>query len=388
MINVLAITNYRSLRDLVVPLGRLNVITGANGSGKSNLYRALRLLSDTSRGQATAAIAREGGLNSVLWAGPENISRAMLRSEQPVQGGPRKEVVRMQLGFASEDFGYAIDFGLPKAGISAFSHDPEVKSETIWHGPFWRPASMLVTRRGATVAAASDGPEGAISLARGLSPHDCMLGELADPVRAPEVLRVREFVRGWRFYDHFRTDPQAPARQPQIGTRTPVLAADGADLAAAIQTIIEVGDHDALHDTVDDAFPGARVGVTNHDGLFRIAVEQPGLLRTLGAAELSDGTLRYLLLVAALLSPRPPPMMVLNEPETSLHPDLLPALGRLIARAAQTTQVWVVSHASRLVASLEAEDGCESITFEKTLGQTEVLGRGMLDAPPWYWPGR
>ena len=67
------------------------------------------------------------------------------------------------------------------------------------------------------------------------------------------------------------------------------------------------------------------------------------------AAELSDGTLRYLLLIAALLSPRPPDLMILNEPETSLHPDLLPPLARLIAQAAQRTQIIVVSHAEPLV---------------------------------------
>lgn len=388
MIDVLAVTNYRSLRDLVIPLERLNVITGANGAGKSNLYRALRLLADTATGRATSAIAREGGLSSVLWAGPENLSRAMRTGRQPVQGGPRQGVVRLQLGFAAEAFGYAIDFGLPRLTSSAFAHDPEVKRETIWHGPLWRPASTLVTRRGAIATARADRGDEDISLARALGSDECMLAELADPVRAPEVLKVREFVRGWRFYDHFRTDRDAPARQAQVGTRTPVLSADGADLASALQTIIEVGNDEGLAQAIDDAFPGARVHIDHHDGMFRVGMTQPGMLRTLGAAELSDGTLRYLLLVAALLSPRPPPMMVLNEPETSLHPDLLPALGRLIASAADRTQVWVVSHAARLVASLEAHAQTNSITLDKTLGQTEVPGRGALEGPPWRWPAR
>jgi predicted ATPase len=126
---------------------------------------------------------------------------------------------------------------------------------------------------------------------------------------------------GWRFYDHFRSDSEAPARLPQLGTRTPVLHHDGRDLAAALQTIIEIGYVEALNEAV------------------------------------SDGSLRYLLWVAALLIPRPPPLMVLNEPETSLHPDLLPALGRLIIRAAITTQVWVV-------------------------------GQGILDQPSWHWPDK
>ncbi len=75
-----------------------------------------------------------------------------------------------------------------------------------------------------------------------------------------------------------------------------------------------------------------------------MSLEQPGMLRGLTAAELSDGTLRFLLLVAALLTPRPPELMVLNELENSLHPELIPALGRLIKRAAESSQVIVVSH--------------------------------------------
>jgi predicted ATPase len=78
--------------------------------------------------------------------------------------------------------------------------------------------------------------------------------------------------------------------------------------------------------------------------------------------------------------------MVLNEPETSLHPDLLPALARLIMRASQRCQVWVVSHASRLIAALEQDPECNCIVLEKTLGQTGIVGQGMLDEPAWHWP--
>jgi predicted ATPase len=96
--------------------------------------------------------------------------------------------------------------------------------------------------------------------------------------------------------------------------------------------------------------------------------------------------LRYLLLVAALLTPRPPSLMVLNEPETSLHPDLLPALARLIIRASANCQVWVVSHASRLIAALEQDEQCNCIVLEKDLGQTGIVGQRALDEPTWHWP--
>lgn len=88
-----------------------------------------------------------------------------------------------------------------------------------------------------------------------------------------------------------------------IGTRTPILANDGADVAAAIQTIREIGEIDALAAAVSDAFPGSELSITNTAGRFTLSMKQHGLLRPLGAAELSDGTLRYLLWIAALLTP-------------------------------------------------------------------------------------
>jgi predicted ATPase len=113
MLRVLAVAGYRSIRELVLPLDQLNLVTGPNGSGKANLYRALRLLADVAQSRVIPSLAREGGLESTLWAGPETISRAMLTGEHPVQGTPRKKPVSLRLGFAGDDFGYAIDLGLP-----------------------------------------------------------------------------------------------------------------------------------------------------------------------------------------------------------------------------------------------------------------------------------
>src|SRR5258705_13230526 len=99
MLTALAISNYRSLRELVVPRKSLNVITGPNGSGKSSLYRALRLLADTVQSRVVPSLAREGGLQSTLWAGPESISRKVRQGDYPVQGTSRKQPVSLRLGF-------------------------------------------------------------------------------------------------------------------------------------------------------------------------------------------------------------------------------------------------------------------------------------------------
>lgn len=387
MLTTLAIANYRSLRNVIVPLQRLNLITGPNGSGKSNVYRALRLLAETAQGGVIPSLAREGGLQSTLWAGPENVGRAVKRGQYKVEGTVRKERTNLRLGFAGDDFGYAIDLGLPAPSTSAFALDPEIKTETIWAGPILRPAALLIERHGPVVRSKTEDGEWQV-LAYQLSSFDSMMTQFADPRNAPEMLSLREQIRSWRFYDHFRTDSQAPARLPQIGTHTPILGNDGADMAAALQTIREVGDPDALAGAVSDAFPGSSISVLNVEGRFEIAMHQHGLLRPLKAAELSDGTLRYLLWIAALLTPRPPELLVLNEPETSLHPDLLPALGRLIASAAERSQVLVVTHAPQLIASLEEQRDCNSITLAKDFGETKIVGADRLDVPVWRWASR
>lgn len=385
MIQTLAISGYRSIRDTVLPLHGLDVVTGANGTGKSNLYRALRLLASAGDGDVVGSLARDGGLSSTLWAGPEHVSHAMVDGSVPVQGTRRSGPISLRLGFATDTLGYLIDLGIPQPSTTLFGRDPEIKREQIFAGALAKPSSLLVDRQGPAVRV-RDGSWRPVG--RTLGTSESILTEFSDADATPEVLRVRGQVRGWRFYDQFRTDREAPARAPQVGTRTPVLGHDGADLAASVQTIIESGGRDRLDAAVDDAFPGSVLRVRADDGVFRLELDQPGMLRPLSAGELSDGTLRYLLLVAALLTPRPPELMVLNEPETSLHGDLLPQLARLITAASADTQLVVVSHARPLIeAMLEAGEVHEH-RLVKRLGETTIEDQGLLSTPPWAWPSR
>ena len=446
MLTCVAVSGYRSLREVVVPLHGLDVVRGANGSGKSSLYRSLRLLAGCARGDVIATLAREGGLQSALWAGPATLGGAR-REGHDVQGTARKGPISLRLGFASDDLGYLVDLGLPQQGSepvrepSAFLRDPEIKREVVWAGPVMRPGSVLVRRRWSVVetrstlddddaagwgAGTSPGgtdewesdpmtdagssardrrrpTRGWSELTRSLAPWQSMLTELADPQRAPELLAVRRMIARWRFYDGFRVDADAPARRVQVGTRTPVLADDASDLAAALQTIRENG-RSGLDAAVADAFQGAILDVAVTDGRFDVQLHQPGMLRPLSSAELSDGTLRYLIWVAALLTVDPPPLMVLNEPETSLHPDLIAPLARLIRSAAERSQVMVVSHSATLTAALGIDDGddpdhdddhsvglgtpARAVTLEKDLGETFVPGQGLLSTPAWNWGSR
>ena len=367
MIRTVAIENYRSLRHVVTDLGRLTVVTGANGTGKTSFYRALRLLADLAREGAISTLAQEGGMRSALHAGP--------RTEPGVA---------MRLGFASDDLSYAIDLGLPQMG--PFHLDPEIKVEAVWAGPVLRPATLLADRHGPRVR--TRGGDGTWRTADWrLGEHESLMSALADPSETPELYAIREQAKRWRFYDHVRTDVDSGARRPGIATYTPVLAPGGEDLAAALLTIERVGVADVLAAAVADAFDGAALELTEaDDGSCRIGLHQTGLRRPLGAAELSDGTLRFLVLAAALLSPRPPGLLVLNEPESSLHPSLMPALAALVVDAAERSQVVLVTHSGDLVRCLRQD--ARLLELERHGGATTVAGQLAFEGPEWAWPKR
>ncbi|WP_019994668.1 AAA family ATPase [Aureimonas ureilytica] len=380
MITTLAVANYRSLRDLAIPLGRLTLVTGANGSGKTSLYRALRLLAEIAQGRLAATLAGEGGFGSALWAGPETIGRAMREGRVPVQGTVRSGPVSLRLGFAGESYGYAIDLGMPSPE-NPFPLDPVIKGEAMWTGERLSRVSLFAERRNALVRLRASDTGAWRDALDDLSPFDSMVTHCADPADGFELLAMRERMRDWRFYDALRTDPDAPARRPGLLTYTPVLAGDGADLGAAIATIRAIGDASALDRTIEAAFPGSSL----EDDPTGLRLRQHGLLRPLGPSELSDGTLRFLLLTAALLSPRPPELMVLNEPEASLHPALMPPLAELLNTAARQTQIVLVSHSAALVEALRETGGCAEVRLDKSFGETQAPD---CERPVWTWPKR
>ena len=126
---------------------------------------------------------------------------------------------------------------------------------------------------------------------------------------------------------------------------------------------------------IDDAFPGAQLVVPLPERTATFGLTMPEYpKRVFEAGELSDGTLRYLALAGALLGYRLPTFIALNEPEASLHPELLEPLARMIVRAAKRTQVWVVTHSERLAAAFEACGNVRPNTVIKRNGETWIEG--------------
>jgi len=229
MIRELNIEGYRSVRDLTLNLQPINVLTGPNGCGKSNLYNSLVLIARAAEGRLGRAIGEEGGTPSVFWAGGE---RVRLQRKRPPK--------RVILGFESDDFGYELQIGLPSMNEHAlgtmFTLDPRVKEEYIW--PAETKRRVLMLKRDEPSAWLRDAEGKMVSYPFKISKSESVLSQIIDPHLYPEISSVRNQILAWRFYHYFRTDSESPLRQPQIGVQTPILSHDGSDLAAALRTIL------------------------------------------------------------------------------------------------------------------------------------------------------
>lgn len=355
-ITSLRVEGYRSVKDVWLKLRRVNVIVGPNGCGKSNLYRAMYLIAAAATGQFARLLADEGGMPSVLWAGD--------RSKGPV---------RMTLTVQVEDVTYRLSVGLPELSeFSPFPLDPRIKEEQIDFAQGKTRSTLL--KRGKNTIDARDTDGKKLLFAMALTDSESVLSGLREPHRFPEIAALRQEFLNWRFYHQFRTDSQSPLRQPQTGVLTPVLAHDGSDLAAALQTIRSIGDKEALEECISTAFPGATLHIDDQNGQLSVGMQMPGFQRPFGAKELSDGTLQYLCLLAALLSFRSPSLIALNEPETSIHPDLFDPLAKLIARASEKCQLWITTHSQELADLILEYTGFAPIELHKVDGETKIVG--------------
>ncbi len=313
MLSSFSLRGYRSLQDFSLRLSPITVIQGTNGTGKSNIYGALQLCSKIAEGDLPRAIAAEGGTASCFWAG------------EPL---PTEKRQRACFDLKGLDFSWSLTLGLvptTPGDPTAFRDAPDFKSETLEANGRRYNRKTLKPR---------------------LSHTESLLSGLRNPADHPELAATRENILSWRFYDLFRSDRDSPLRRPGPRIWSPILDSNGSNLAAALQTIFEGSFPNRLHEILAEAFPDYQLSIESDGGLMDIAWQAPQLKRPLRSHELSDGTLRFLALSAALLSEHPPSLLILNEPETSLNPVLYPLLSKLVGYAAGGSQILIVTHSS------------------------------------------
>lgn len=364
MLTEFEVTNFRSVKHIYMKMRPITVIVGPNGSGKSNLYRALKLLQEAARGRLADAIATENGIASAIFSGYR---------------GDKKNN-RIKLAVTTENYRYGINFGRIPMGArydeSFFRDDLDIKSESLEYQTRQRTFKKLLTRRRSSIEAVdNNGVRSDYSTT--VPTNASVLGGLGDPLRYPGLHRFKMEVLRWRFYESFRTDKESPLRLPQPGVFSGALDATGSNLAATIASIVTADDSGDFENALDEAFPGTTLSIKGSRQGLKLAVNYPGMARSLEAPELSDGTLQYIALLTALHALDPPPLLAINEPETSIHDDLMEPLAKAIVRASETSQIWVTTHSKLLSDYILDYGGYDELTLEKTDGETKVVGLGI-----------
>lgn len=352
-----AISNYRSIRQLSIPIHPLSVFVGENGVGKSNLYKSLSLLRDAATGRITRTIADDGGLKSVCWSGPRK----------------RDEDGRLRLSARFDRLRYSIELGFPGPLEAAFSGEPMIKAESIEVTQGKRTVQLMERKNSLVSVRGENGTWSSHKDA--VLPSETALAGFSDGKQCPEIDLIRNAMLGWRFYHDFRTDPASPIRKPCLAITTPSLSADGSDLAAALATLYTIReDASDIQEAIQDAFPGAELRAWEESGLCEFDLQLADMPRPFRAHELSDGTLKYICLLAVFMGYRLPPFIALNEPETSLHPSLLAPLARLIAKASRRADIWIVTHSEQLMDALRSESSVPLRRVIKPKGATTIEG--------------
>lgn len=357
------VRNYRSIRNVWLKLDRLNVIVGPNGSGKSNMYRAIYLASTAATGRLARSVAEEGGIESSIWSGEYK----------------KSDVRQVQLSVKFSDMQYDLSFAtvppIMRASGSVFTNDLEIRKEELYL--LKGDSKSRIMHRGRAEVKVRDAKGVMTDYTMRIPINESILSGVREPHKYPQLSAIRQELLSWRFYHHFRTDKESPLRKPQFPVMTPIMAHDGSDLVAAIGTIFEFGDRNGFEDSLCDAFPGASVRVEVSPTGLRLLMDAPDLRRSLEARELSDGTLQYLCLLTAFYSLDPPTVLVINEPETSIHPDLFEPLARLLVQAAHRSQIWITTHARDLADYITEFGGYSPIELEKVSGETKLVGVGL-----------
>lgn len=348
-----------------VELRALNVLIGPNGSGKSNLIEAISFLRSAPKemGEVTR---KGGGVSEWIWKGAHN-QRAELTT-----------VLEGSVSQSSLPLVHEIAFGVADGRFDLQEEKIHSLSERGFPQFYWTDYGD----GGPVVARVNSEGEQEWEPAPA-KPGKSILSQLRDPVHFPEITwladayeRVRIY-REWSFGRNtvFRTPQAADMRNGKLEEDCSNLGLFLSKLRKAPKVKAAIVDNlKKLYEGLTDfevVAEGGTVQVFFTEGEFSIS-----------ATRLSDGTLRYLCLLAILCDPEPPPLICIEEPELGLHPDILPTVADLLKAASKRTQLIVTTHSDILVDAMS--DCPESVVVcEKHDGKTEMTRLSASELAVW-----
>ncbi len=362
----LDIQGFRSLKNVSWRPGDLNVVIGPNGSGKSNLLRMLELISAGAKARMDEYVRSEGGIIAMVWDGSVNSITFSLETSPPSTMPPPANIA------------YEVDMQ-----SSVFSGSYHIEREQLFDVI---DGYEYITRGAAT--ATLHGKHGSIEVDReSLVNDELILSASISPFTAPRMMSFRKRLAAWAVYQDIRTDQNAPIRQAPVSRLEQRVAADGQNLINVLHTLY-TSERKFKQDINDAMF--AAFGADFDELIFPPAADQriqmrvrwKTLKREQSTADLSDGTLRFLFLLTVLAGPNPPPLVAIDEPETGLHPSMLPIIAEYAVEAATRTQVIFTTHSDQFLSAFR--DTRPTVTVAKwENGETTLTT--LDDAELEYW---
>lgn len=330
-----------------IELQPLNVLIGTNASGKSNLIEAMGVLKATPT-DLLAPIRQGGGISDFLWKGEKGIPTAKI--EAILDYPERTMPLHYQISFT------AVGQRLEVVDEAIEDMEPRHSSESepffyYRHNNWGRPVINVIedneqqTRKLRTLRRED------------IIPDQSILSQRKDPEQYPELSYLGNKFADIGLYRNWQTGRDSLSRKAQQ-TDLPEhpLLEDGGNLGLVLNNLqYQLGSREIIEKLKLFYDAAEELSIKIYGGTVQIFIRETGLIQPIPATRLSDGTLRYLFLIALLLDPTPPPLICIEEPEIGLHPDILPAIAEMLIEASQRTQLIVTTHSDALVSALSPE---------------------------------
>lgn len=341
----LEIEGFRSLKRISWKPGDLNLIIGPNGSGKSNLLKMLEMLSASSRGKLAEQVIREGGMEPLVWDGSApQIKSSLLCS--PID--PNRSIERDSLKY---------ELILSRLGVSsAYRIEHEIFGNFNKFNKGEKPSPLIILERTPSNAVVFDDQQQGLSAPSEAVPQEeTLLSLSAGPYTANRLIPpFQNWLSSWTIYHDFQTHREAPVRQPALARTERQIAHDGSNLVQVLHTLyttnrdfkrdLNLAMSAAFGDDFEElSFP------PDVDQRVQLKLSWKSLKRSQSTSDLSDGTLRFLYLVAILANPNPPPLVAIDEPETGLHPSMLPIIAEYARNASIRSQIIITTHSAEFL---------------------------------------
>ncbi|MES2708768.1 MAG: AAA family ATPase [Verrucomicrobiota bacterium] len=367
-------------KGIDLPMRKLNVLIGPNGSGKSNLLEVINLFRAAATGLARP-VKDAGGIREWLWKSGGK--------DRSVPGGAAAlaMVVANPAGSFASDIRHSLSieangelFELTGEEV-AYAAARDGEDEPYWFYHFEGGLARL--HEGQITGDYGEGTEVELfqdmtstrEIPRGqLNPVESILSQDRSPFAASRRYKIFEFLR--KSYDSIQLHrdwcfgPQAGVRlSPRPDGRTDSLGRSGENLALMVASLPASAERRIIEElrTLYSDIEAIRARPVAGGSLQLFLTETGGV--EISASRLSDGTLRYLSLLIILLAPNPAPVIVIEEPELGLHPDVIPQLARLLVEASERTQLVITTHSRMLIDAL-GDDPESVVVCEKHEGES------------------